>query len=79
MMGRENWAVNVNVHYNKWTSFGKNDLIPVVQAYKDLFDLFTYANCGSQIKLFYDGKTESLVKCRCSKIMWNLEKNNVKK
>ncbi len=35
----EQWAINVAVHYNSWQNFTKEDFRPVVDAFKELFDL----------------------------------------
>ena len=55
-LGREQWAVNANIHYNDWAGFEKEDFQPVVDAFKDLFSLFTCSNCGGLIYLVRDGK-----------------------
>ena len=72
-LGREQWAVNVNVHYNEWADLEKNDFQPVVDAFKDLFDLFTCPNCGGMIYLVSDGKGKKNVRCHCNQVNWNLE------
>jgi len=68
----EQWAINSNVHYNKWTDFSPEDFRPVVEAYRDLFDLFRCTSCGSILHLLkVDGKATT-VKCNCGKVTWNL-------
>ncbi|MBN1639388.1 MAG: AAA family ATPase [Ignavibacteriales bacterium] len=71
----EQWAINENVHYNKWDNFARSDFEPVVLAFKDLFNLFRCDNCNSIIFVCYEGKIKNLVRCNCQKINWNLKKN----
>lgn len=72
----ENWAVNTNVHYNRWADFTINDFKPVVEAFKDLFSLFKCDNCEGRIHILLKGKTPELVRCNCGKVNWNLTKKN---
>jgi len=68
----ENWAVNANVHYNKWTDFNLNDFKPVVSSFSDLFSVFVCDDCGTMLYLSLDGNNEEAVRCRCGDINWNL-------
>lgn len=71
----ENWAVNANVHYNKWTDFNLNDFKPVVSAFSDLFSVFVCDDCGTMLHLSLDGNKEEAVRCKCGSVNWNLNKN----
>ncbi len=61
----EQWAINENVHYNKWANFSKADFTPVVTAFKDLFALFNCNECKAPLEK--GGKTLS---CNCGKTNW---------
>lgn len=70
----EQWAINENVHYNRWGEFQPEDFIPVVEAWRDLFGLFQCVGCKSVFFLEEkDGKPSSL-RCTCGKVNWNLLK-----
>jgi len=71
----EQWIINANVHYNKWDEFSKNDFEPIVEAFRDLFGLFTCSSCGTMISVSQSkGATEkNIVSCGCGKIFWNIE------
>jgi len=71
----EQWVINVNVHYNKWDEFTKKDFEPVVNAFKDLFDLFNCSSCGTMIsRIQSKGLTpKDIVSCGCGKIFWNIQ------
>ena len=71
----ENWAVNANVHYNKWTDFNLNDFKPVVSAFSDFFSVFICDDCGTMLHISVDGNKEEAVRCKCGIINWNLIKN----
>jgi len=70
----ENWAINLNVHYNKWPDFTLNDFKPVVGAFEDLYSVFVCDNCGGMLHLSLDGNTEEAVRCKCGSVNWNLNK-----
>ena len=69
----EKWAVNPNVHYNKWAEFQPSDFRPVVEAFQRLFDMFICEKCRRipQLLRSRERKPES-VKCSCGKFDWNL-------
>lgn len=69
----EQWAINLNVHYNEWANFSQTDFRPVVEAFQDLFGLFICSNCGGILQLLVQ-KESKLVRCGCGKVNWNLSK-----
>jgi energy-coupling factor transporter ATP-binding protein EcfA2 len=71
-LGGEQWAINVNVHYNDWANFTVNDFQPVVEAFKNLFDLFYCRSCNSILYLTLDSKTLQNLRCNCGSTNWNL-------
>jgi energy-coupling factor transporter ATP-binding protein EcfA2 len=70
--GAEQWAVNANVHYNKWADFSIKDFRPVVEAFSDLFHLFICSNCGGILRLTTLGTLPASVRCNCGKVNLNL-------
>lgn len=69
-------AVNPNVHFNEneWASFSVAELRPVVDAFRDLYDLFWCSNCNACLSLVEDGYDEVAFKCSCGgKANWTLE------
>jgi len=68
----EQWAVNENIHYNNWSNFEKKDFIPVVEAFQELFALFTCSNCGEIFGVSFLGRNPVAIKCDCGAINWNL-------
>ena len=70
----ENWAINANVHFNEWTNFSESDFRPVVEAYRDLWALFSCSKCGVLLRLTEKGNTLENIRCDCEKISWNLLK-----
>lgn len=74
----EKWAVNENVHYNNWANFTVPDFHPVVEAFRDLFDLFQCVNCCSILELSTTGtKQPAGVRCKCGE-KWSLTSKNKK-
>ena len=71
----ENWAVNANVHYNKWVDFNLNDFKPVVSAFSDLYSVFVCEECGNMLHLSLNGNQEEAVRCKCGSVNWNLNKS----
>jgi len=68
----EQWAVNASVHYNNWANLSDKDFRPVVEAFHDLYGLFTCTECGSMLGLVVSGVTPMAVRCSCGKVNWNL-------
>jgi recombinational DNA repair ATPase RecF len=69
----ERWAVNENVHYNRWGEFSKEDFIPVSEAFRDLLALFQCQECNAT--LFAESnasKQTTALRCNCGKVNWNL-------
>ena len=69
----EQWGINASVHYNNWATLGKEDFMPIVEAFQDLESLYICSECNSVISLEMDGMTAKSVKCPCGKVSWNLE------
>ena len=72
--GEEDWVVNKAIHHNEWADFGKNDLLPVVEAFKELLDCFLCDSCGSLLEVSPRGPHPSALRCRCAKVNMNLAK-----
>ncbi len=68
----EQWAVNVNVHYNQWANFSVNDFQPVVEAFQDLYALFVCMRCKAMLHVVSRGPTNESVRCACGQVNWNL-------
>jgi len=68
----EQWSVNEAVHYNNWENFRREDFIPVVDAFHDLFDLYLCQNCGGMLKVQKTDNKISSIKCPCGEINYNL-------
>lgn len=68
----EQWALNANVHYNNWANFEKKDFLPVVDAFQDLFVLFTCNKCGKILYVADAGIKPVTIKCDCGAVNWNL-------
>lgn len=68
----EQWAVNANVHYNNWVNFSPEDFMPVVRAFRELFNLFSCDRCGGVIHISITEGSATQVRCNCLNINWDL-------
>ena len=68
----EQWSINPAVHYNNWADFSPQDFVPVVEAFRDLFELFRCPSCEAVLRVEMKGNEEARVTCRCGNITWNL-------
>jgi hypothetical protein len=70
----ETWAINPLVHYNEWATMDKADFVPVVDAWKQYFALFSCANgdCGSWIYVVGQPGHEESLRCSCGTFNLNL-------
>lgn len=70
----EQWMVNAAVHFNSWHEFSETDFLPIVEAFRDCFDLFSCTKCGSLIRVSEEKGADTSVRCACQRINWNLVK-----
>jgi len=68
----EQWVLNPCVHYNEWENFTQEEFRSVIDAFKDLFDLFQCHKCSSINKIISTGKKEEILKCNCGHANLNL-------
>jgi hypothetical protein len=70
----EQWAINRNVHYDRWQGFDRKDFEPVVEAFRNLFKLFICDRCNSIIsRLDRAGASPiSMITCSCQKVQWDI-------
>ncbi len=72
----EQWAVNKGVHYDSWYASEAADLKEVVDAFRDLCDVFQCPNCGGLLSLSMAGLRADAVRCPCTHVNWNLVKKS---
>jgi recombinational DNA repair ATPase RecF len=72
----EQWGINENVHYSKWGDFLKPDFEPIVEAFKDLHDLFKCSRCQGVLFVTLKGKEPQDLRCLCGKVNYNLLKRS---
>ena len=70
----EQWAVNENVHYNRWGEFQPDDFRPVCEAWSDLLNLFRCSRCGGVLFIASKEKQTTTLRCKCGEVNWNLIK-----
>jgi hypothetical protein len=70
----ESWTINALVHYNEWAALSKQDFRPVVDAWRDLLDLFRCDNpqCESWIGVSGSAGLEDSLRCSCGSFNLNL-------
>jgi energy-coupling factor transporter ATP-binding protein EcfA2 len=68
----EQWGINENVHYSKWGEFSKTDFEPIVEAFKDLHDLFKCSKCQGLLFVTLKGKDPQDLRCLCGQVHYNL-------
>lgn len=68
----EQWGINASVHYNTWATLLNSDFQPIVEAFQDLFALFSCSQCGSLLRIAKEGPAPVAVRCACGKVNWNL-------
>lgn len=69
----EQWAVNPAVHFTTWETLGSDEFRPVVDAFRDLLNLFQCQHCGEIARLSDSAGHPTGVKCPCANFNWNLE------
>ncbi len=61
----EQWAVNPAVHYNRWLDLTPNDLRPVIEAMRDLFDALRCPQCRGLYRVLKQGGRDASITCLC--------------
>lgn len=70
----ERWSINKSIHFNEWATLQKQDFTPVVNAFRELLDVFRCPTCQSFIYVIpMRGDIEGL-RCDCGSISINLKK-----
>lgn len=72
--GINQWAVNTNVHYNKWMNMTADEFRPVLEAFKAVCDLFKCDTCHSTLRVLIDGTKDKSLTCAGQCCSFNLEK-----
>lgn len=73
----EQWYVNKAVHFNEWANFQKEDFVPIINAFKDLYEnILSCPNqsCQSVVEVTFNGASKTGLRCKCGNINWNLVK-----
>ena len=70
----DQWAINAAVHYNNWENMEKEDFLPVVEAFRDLHELFVCSSCRRLLEKNPRKGNPDTVKCPCGTVSWNLQR-----
>jgi hypothetical protein len=70
----EQWVTNKGLHYDAWYIMEAADLRDVVDAFRDLCDVFQCPDCGALLSVSVAGFEPDSVTCSCKKKFWNLAK-----
>ena len=70
----EQWSLNPHIHYTSWANLSAGEFRPLIEAYQDLFAVFTCSSCQQLLQLVEPAGQEVSVKCRCGGVNWNLER-----
>jgi recombinational DNA repair ATPase RecF len=68
----EQWGINENVHYSKWGDFSKTDFMPIIEAFRDLHDLFKCSKCQGLLFVTLKDKEPQDLRCLCGQVNYNL-------
>lgn len=74
-LNMERGAVNPNVHFNEneWATFTPDEMRDVVDAFRNLYELFWCDNCGSCVRVLEEDFKEVGFRCSCGQMAnWTL-------
>lgn len=69
----EQWPVNPATHYTRWEDLSPNEFEYVVDAFDELFEVFTCQECGGQLAVLMDGHDVGGVACAPRCTSWFIE------
>ncbi len=70
------WMVNRAVHYTEWADFSKSDFQPIVDAWKELLDVFECPECQSRLYVTERRGVDDTLKCSCGHLNLNLRERD---
>lgn len=68
----ERWSMNPAIHYTNWENLSKADFQPLVDAFRDLYGVFTCTKCDNLLHVVSSGPKLEGVICGCHQVDWNL-------
>lgn len=68
----EQWTVNASIRYDRWSQLDRQDFGPVVDSFKQLFELFRCGACDGVLSAATRGIEPVAIKCGCGATSWNL-------
>ncbi len=71
----EQGFLNPAVHFNDWANYTRQDLVPMVNAMRELCDLFCCEVCGGVLEAVGKGEVVTEVRCSCGALMLRLSKH----
>jgi len=74
IQNREQWAVNLQVHFNDWAQMSVADFRPVIAAWQQFIGLFICTDCSAWITVSGRPGAEESLRCRCGNYNLNLTK-----
>ncbi|MAJ97407.1 MAG: chromosome segregation protein SMC [Parcubacteria group bacterium] len=75
----DQWQINAAVHYNSWANLDKKDFEPVVEAFKELLEVFACKKCESLLYVSPGkGPVKESLRCQCGEVNINLIKKDEK-
>ncbi|MBU2602573.1 MAG: AAA family ATPase [Actinobacteria bacterium] len=70
----EQWAANKALHYDAWYTLEAADLREVVDAFRDLCEVFQCPDCRAMLTVSTTDYQPDSVRCACKRLDWNLVK-----
>ena len=71
---REEWSVNVTVHFNDWATMTAGDFKPVIDAYERFLAFFQCKACTGDLQILkHSGLELEDLRCSCGQTSFNLQ------
>ena len=73
-LNSENRVINILIHYNPQYLFSKAEFLSAIDIMEEFCSCFECSKCKAILTVVFEGKTPSVLKCRCGNHLYLLKK-----
>jgi energy-coupling factor transporter ATP-binding protein EcfA2/uncharacterized protein YbaR (Trm112 family) len=71
-IAREQWVINLSVHFNQFIVLTPNEVLPAVEAFERMFDQLICPSCHGLLSVMTQNNLDAVVICPCRSEAWPL-------
>jgi energy-coupling factor transporter ATP-binding protein EcfA2 len=71
-VAREQWVVNLNIHYNQFAAMSPGEVTPAVAAFEQILAQVSCTACNGLLTVLRQDNHDAVLKCPCGAVTWAL-------